>query len=83
MTATPSAPATCRTVFWTAEPAPARASGSTFCITVEAGATTAPIPSPKRKKYSSASHTGVVRPSVLTPNSAAATTSSPVVITGL
>ena len=81
MIAIPSAPPTCRTVFWTAEPAPARSSGSTFCITVEAGAMTLPMPRPKRKKMPSRTHSGVSIRRVSIPTSDKATRQSPVVIT--
>ena len=82
MTATPSAPPSCRTVFCTADPAPARASGSTFCITVDAGAITLPIPKPKKKKTVRISQSGVSRCSKnASATCASVTTSRPPAIT--
>ena len=75
--ATPRAPATWRTVFCTAEPAPARASGRTFCRTVDPGAITLPMPKPKTKNTARTAHSGVSIGTRASRNIAIATSTRP------
>src|SRR5262249_44334651 len=59
MTATPSAPATCRLTSFMAEPTPACASGTALITATVAGAITLPIASGPTKKKSARSHVDV------------------------
>ena len=81
MTATPRALSTCRTVLCTAEPAPALSSGRLFWITVEPGAATVPMATPKARNSASRTHTGVDRVVRATTQRVATMPSIPVVIT--
>ena len=57
--ATPNAPATCRTVLFTAEPAPAFSRGTAPMIAFVAGDIVRPMPKPKPTSRNSSQRTDV------------------------